>query len=92
MTKHSNIALVPDSDYPGMWRVRLRDGTLSDRYNAVRAMDLALALSRKPKRPQVSAEETSRRGGSKATRDPLLSPPTRLEEPSDALRSGGEPR
>jgi hypothetical protein len=92
MPKQSNIALVPDATYPNMWRVRLRDGSLSDRYNAVRAMDLALALSRKPKRPQVSAEETRGRPRYRDTRDPLLRYCCPLEEPSDAPGSERNPR
>jgi hypothetical protein len=31
--------LEPDANWPGMWRVRWRDGTLSDMVNLTRAKD-----------------------------------------------------
>jgi hypothetical protein len=37
--------VVPESAYPGMYRVRLQDGTLTDMVNLTRARDAALCLS-----------------------------------------------
>jgi hypothetical protein len=34
--------IVPDTTYPAMWRVVCADGTLTDKLNKTRAMDLAL--------------------------------------------------
>jgi hypothetical protein len=34
-------AIEPDSEWPGMWRVRLPDGSLSDMTNRTRAKDAA---------------------------------------------------
>jgi hypothetical protein len=37
--------IVADERWPGMWRVRLPDGTLSDMVNRTRAKDAAQALA-----------------------------------------------
>jgi hypothetical protein len=37
-------SIVPDKQWPGMWRVQLPDGHLSDVVNRSRAKDAALAL------------------------------------------------
>jgi hypothetical protein len=37
--------LVEDTDYPGMWRVRSPDGTLSDMFNISRAKALLRRLN-----------------------------------------------
>jgi hypothetical protein len=39
--KHPSISLVADGKYPGMWRLRLPDGALSDMVNRSRAKDAA---------------------------------------------------
>ena len=40
--------IVPDAKWPGMYRIRLRDGSLSDMTNLTRARDgLAAAVSRR---------------------------------------------
>jgi hypothetical protein len=36
---------VPDDTYPGMWRVRLPDGKLSDMLNPTRARDAARTIA-----------------------------------------------
>ena len=36
--------IVPDATYPGMWRVQLPGGTLSDMVNKVRARDAARGI------------------------------------------------
>ena len=38
------IAIEPDAVHPGMWRVRLADGALSDLLNKTRAKDLARTI------------------------------------------------
>jgi hypothetical protein len=38
-------AIEPDSEWPGMWRVRLPDGHLSDMANRTRAKDAAQLLA-----------------------------------------------
>jgi len=38
-------AVEPDSEWPGMWRVRLPDGDLSDMANRTRAKDAAQLLA-----------------------------------------------
>jgi hypothetical protein len=38
--------IVPDKTWPGMWRVRMPDGHLTDMVNLTRAKDAAVALSR----------------------------------------------
>jgi len=39
-----SFEVVPDAKWPGMYRVRFSDGTLSDMVNLARANDLARAL------------------------------------------------
>ena len=38
-------SIEPDTDWPGMWRVRLPDGRLTDMVNLSRAKDAALSLA-----------------------------------------------
>ena len=40
------IEVVPDAKWPGMWRLRTPDGTLSDMVNLSRAKDAAMASCR----------------------------------------------
>jgi hypothetical protein len=40
----SGVSVVPDDTYPGMWRVRHPDGSLSDMVNRARAWDAARNL------------------------------------------------
>jgi hypothetical protein len=55
--------IVPDERYPGMWRVGMPDGSLSDMLNLTRAQDLALAVVDEiPARPSTSAQEGGRKG------------------------------
>lgn len=42
--KSPQIEIVPDEKYPGMWRVRKLDGTLTDMVNRTRARDAARAI------------------------------------------------
>ena len=39
------ISVVPDKTYPAMWRIKHRDGKLSDMANLTRARDAAFALA-----------------------------------------------
>jgi hypothetical protein len=39
------VRVVPDARYPGMWRVALGDGSLSDMVNLTRAKDAAAAIA-----------------------------------------------
>jgi hypothetical protein len=38
------VEIVPDDRYPGMWRVRKQDGSLSDMHNRTRARDTARSI------------------------------------------------
>jgi hypothetical protein len=38
--------VVPDGKWPTMWRVRMRDGCLTDMVNLTRAKDAAIAYAR----------------------------------------------
>jgi hypothetical protein len=38
------VEIVPDDSYPGMWRVRKQDGSLSDMVNRTRARDAARSI------------------------------------------------
>jgi hypothetical protein len=38
------VEIVPEDRYPGMWRIRTRDGTLSDMVNRARARDAARSI------------------------------------------------
>lgn len=42
----SELAIEPDKKWPGMWRVRMPDGTLSEMTNMTRAKDLITSMSR----------------------------------------------
>jgi hypothetical protein len=39
------VAIVPDAKYPGLWRVQLPDGQLSDLANKIRARAAARGLA-----------------------------------------------
>ena len=38
------VEIVPDDSYPGMWRVRTPDGSLSDMVNRARARDATRSI------------------------------------------------
>jgi len=38
------VEIVPDDSYPGMWRIRMEDGSLSDMVNRTRARDAARSI------------------------------------------------
>jgi hypothetical protein len=38
------VEIVPDDSFPGMWRVRKQDGSLSDMVNRTRARDAARSI------------------------------------------------
>jgi len=40
------LAISPDAKYPGMWRIKLPNGLLSDMVNLTRAKDAAVSLGR----------------------------------------------
>ena len=42
----TGVAVVADGKWPAMWRVRLRDGRLSDMVNLTRAKEAAVAHAR----------------------------------------------
>jgi hypothetical protein len=44
--RFTGIAVVPDGKWPTMWRVRMRDGCLTDMVNLTRAKDAAIAYAR----------------------------------------------
>ena len=45
-SKRHLLDVVPDGKYPGMWRIRTLDGTLSDMVNLSRAKDAARSIAR----------------------------------------------
>jgi hypothetical protein len=44
------FVVVPDSDWPGMYRVRLLDGNLTDMVNLTRARDAAQVFAARLRR------------------------------------------
>ena len=38
------VEIVPEDRYPGMWRIRTQDGSLSDMVNRARARDAARSI------------------------------------------------
>lgn len=44
--------IVPDEKWPGMWRIRHPNGTLSDMANLSRAKDAAMALATRYPTPE----------------------------------------
>ena len=38
------VEIVPEDRYPGMWRIRTQDGSLSDLVNLARARDAARSI------------------------------------------------
>jgi hypothetical protein len=55
----SLVEVVPDDNWPGMWRVRQRDGSLTDMANLTRAKDSALAIARQV-HPEAAAQGSRR--------------------------------
>jgi hypothetical protein len=45
--KHPLAEIIPDANWPGMWRVRWPDGSLSDMANLTRAKDAAFVIAQK---------------------------------------------
>jgi len=43
--RHVPVSIEPDATYPGMWRIRRSDGTLSDMVNRTRAKDAAETIA-----------------------------------------------
>jgi hypothetical protein len=44
--RHSpSVEVVPDRDWPGMWRIRRPDGTVTDMVNRSRARDAATSIA-----------------------------------------------
>ena len=57
------VRIEPDSTYPGMWRVRLPDGGLSDLANRTRAKDAAMSIALRATNasaPKIQGQETPR--------------------------------
>ncbi len=52
------VRVVPDDHWPNMWRVRLRDGRLSDLSNITRAKDAAISIAL----ADLKTEETALEG------------------------------
>jgi hypothetical protein len=46
------VRVVPDGRYPGMWRVEMPDGRLSDMTNLSRAKDAAVAICERGSPPR----------------------------------------
>jgi hypothetical protein len=57
------IALIPDSQYPGTWRIKTPDGVLSVRLNSSRAVNLAHALRNQPRARREAREKANPRAG-----------------------------
>jgi hypothetical protein len=59
-TRLSGYSVVPDEQYPTMWRVKRPDGSLSDMVNLPRAKDAAMAmLGRDLKAPKTGTVASS---------------------------------
>jgi hypothetical protein len=72
--------IVPDSTYPGMYRVRWPDGTLSDMVNLTRAND-AVAFF-------LESAERRKRRAAQAHRSPVVSQNPKYDPPAtDAVKS-----
>jgi hypothetical protein len=50
--------IVPDRVYPGMWRVKMPTGKLSDMTNLVRAKDAAMSIALSMLNREQKAQET----------------------------------
>jgi len=50
--KYTGFAVVEDSAWPKMWRVKKPDGTLTDRVNLARGKDAARVLADRLLRPR----------------------------------------
>lgn len=86
------LIVEPDARWPGMFRIRLREGRLSDMVNLSRAKDAATTIAlievNKPKRGRSPAEAASRRVlGWQAPLPPYRPPPDHPCHPG--RRSGG---
>jgi hypothetical protein len=57
-SKAALLSVEPDSVYAGMWRVKFRDGTLSDMANVTRAKDAGLALALRALNDQSDGRKT----------------------------------
>src|SRR5262245_57161097 len=68
--------IVADRVYPGMWRVKLPSGKLSDMTNLVRAKDAAMSIALSILNREQKAQETA-----------LEAPPTEPNELEDVLAS-----
>jgi hypothetical protein len=68
--------LVPDTNYPIMWRVLLLDGHLTDMLNHTRAKDAALALALATLNRKSDVEETAQEAAQTGfSPPPLPNPP-----------------
>ena len=70
---NSVLAIEPDARWPGMWRVQLSDGSLSDMVNLTRARDAAMSIARR----LLQIEETA--SGARRT---AMEPSAGLPEPA----------
>jgi hypothetical protein len=48
------VRLVRDIRYPSMWRIKRRDGSLTDMVNLTRAMDVALDIGDRELRERIA--------------------------------------
>jgi hypothetical protein len=70
LNRHELARIVPDGQWPSMWRVQLLDGHLTDMTNRTRAKDAATALTLTSLNRQSEAQET-----------PVEAPPVRFPLP-----------
>jgi hypothetical protein len=76
------IAVVPDKIYPTMWRIKHRDGKLSDMVNLTRARDAAITFAMNDYRQKtkgVRAVEAPR------TRSPVMPASACTREPNSGV-------
>ena len=64
------ISVVPDKVYATMWRIKQRDGRLSDMVNLSRARDAAVALAMDDYRQQTKGERAVEAGRDSLARSP----------------------
>jgi hypothetical protein len=91
--RDTGITVCPDARHPNMWRIRHRDGRLSDIVNLARAKDAALDWALRGRGGLTNGElinwRHTREDASEAQGQPVS--PRRPREPSEAHFGRGEP-
>ena len=85
------VEVVPDAEWPGMWRIRTRDGRFSDIANLARAKDAAtlVARSKNPSLHDMVKLRWKKQGGESGQEGPQwVQKPLRVPEPREVNRNG----